>query len=183
VTLAAAESDGDLAARSLAGDQRAFAEIVSRHKQFLYGLTVRLVGGPDDALDVVQEAFVSAHGALKRYDPERPMRTWLARIAINKARDWRRKERVRAVLRSVLPLGDAPDVAADEVSVEQQVSDRAELDAVRREIEKMPAKLREVLVLRTIEGLPQTQVAEMLGISEKSVETRLYRARRHLAER
>lgn len=183
MTLAAAESDGDLAARSLAGDQRAFAEIVSRHKQFLYGLTVRLVGSPDDALDLVQEAFVSAHGALKRYDPERPMRTWLARIAINKARDWRRKERVRAVLRSVLPLGDAPDVAADEVSVEQQVSDRAELAEVRRAIAKMPAKLREVLVLRTIEGLPQLQVAEMLGISEKSVETRLYRARRYLAER
>lgn len=183
MTLAAAGSDGDLAARSLAGDQRAFAEIVSRHKQFLYGLTVRLVGSADDALDLVQEAFVSAHGALKRYDPERPMRTWLARIAINKARDWRRKERVRAVLRSVLPLGDAPDVAADQVSVEQQVSDRAELAEVSRQIAKMPAKLREVLVLRTIEGLPQLQVAEMLGISEKSVETRLYRARRYLAER
>jgi RNA polymerase sigma factor CnrH len=67
--------------------------------------------------------------------------------------------------------------------VDQQVADRAELDEVRRQIAKMPAKLREVLVLRTIEGLPQLQVAEMLGISEKSVETRLYRARRHLTER
>ncbi len=183
MTLPAAESDGELAARSIAGDQRAFALIVGRHKQFLYGLTARLVGNPDDALDLVQEAFVSAHAALKRYDRDRPMRTWLARIAINKARDWRRKERVRAVLRSVLPLGDAPDVAADQVSVDQQVSDRAELDDVRRQIAGMPAKLREVLVLRTVEGLPQAQVAEMLGISEKSVETRLYRARRHLAER
>ena len=183
MTSASADSDGDLAARSIAGDQRAFAQIVGRHKQFLYGLTARLVGNPDDALDLVQEAFVSAHGALKRYDPDRPMRTWLARIAINKARDWRRKERVRAVLRSVLPFGDALDVTADQVPVDQQVSDRAELDAVSRKIARMPAKLREVLVLRTIEELPQAQVAEMLGISEKSVETRLYRARRHLADR
>jgi RNA polymerase sigma factor CnrH len=183
VTPPDAESDGELAARSLAGDQRAFALIVGRHKQFLYGIVARLVGNPDDALDLVQEAFVSAHAALKRYDSDRPMRTWLARIAINKARDWRRKERVRAVLRSVLPLGEAPDVAADQVPVDQQVADRAELDEVRRQIAKMPAKLREVLVLRTIEGLPQLQVAEMLGISEKSVETRLYRARRHLTER
>ena len=182
MTAPSADSDGALAARSIAGDNRAFAEIVGRHKQFLYRLIVRLVGNPDDALDLVQEAFVSAHGALKRYDPDRPMRTWVARIAVNKARDWQRKERVRAVLRSVLPMGDAPDIAADHVSVEQEVSDRAELAAVRRRIAQMPAKLREILVLRTIEGLPQAQVAEMLGISEKAVETRLYRARRHLAD-
>ncbi len=125
---------------------------------------------------------MSAHGALRRYDANRPMRTWLARIAINKARDWQRKERVRAALRSVMPFADAAQVAADEVSVERQVSDRAELDEVRRRISAMPTKLREVLILRTIEELPQVEVAEMLGISEKAVETRLYRARRHLAE-
>ena len=176
------DSDGALAARSIAGDDRAFAEIVRRHKQFLYGLTVRLVGIPDDAVELVQEAFVAAHAALRRYDPDRPMRTWLARIAVNKARDWQRRERVRAVLRSVLPMADAPDVAADQVSVEQAVSDRAELSAVRDRIAKMPTRLREVLVLRAVEGLPQAQVAEMLGISEKAVETRLYRARRHLSD-
>ncbi|VXC61562.1 RNA polymerase sigma factor [Sphingomonas sp. AX6] len=181
MTAPSGDSDGALAARSIAGDDRAFAEIVRRHKQFLYGLTARLVGNPDDALDLVQEAFVSAHGALRRYDPDRPMRTWLARIAVNKARDWQRKERVRAVLRSILPLGDVADVAAEQVSVEQAVSDRADLAEVRDRIAKMPAKLREVLVLRTIEGLPQAQVAELLGISEKAVETRLYRARRHLS--
>ena len=181
MTAPSGDSDGALAARSIAGDNRAFAEIVGRHKQFLYRLIVRLVGDPDDALDLVQEAFVSAHGALRRYDPDRPIRTWLARIAVNKARDWQRKERVRAVLRSILPLGDVADVAAEQVSVEQAVSDRADLAEVCDRVAKMPAKLREVLVLRTIEGLPQTQVAELLGISEKAVETRLYRARRHLS--
>lgn len=175
-----ADSDGALATRSIAGDNRAFAELVGRHKQFLYRLTVRLVGNPDDALELVQEAFVSAHGALRSYDPDRPMRTWLARIAVNKARDWQRKERVRAVLRSVLPSGETPDVAADQASVEQTVSARAELADVRKRIARLPARLREVLVLRTIEGLKQAEVAEMLGIREKAVETRLYRARRRL---
>lgn len=175
-----ADSDGALATRSIAGDSRAFAELVRRHKQFLYGLTVRLVGNPDDALDLVQEAFVSAHGALRRYDPDRPMRTWLARIAINKARDWQRKERVRAVLRGVFPIGESAALAADQASVEQTVSDRAELADVRRRIAQLPTKLREVLVLRTIEGMAQTEVAQTLGISEKAVETRLYRARRRL---
>ncbi len=182
MTAPSGDSDGALAARSIAGDDRAFAEIVGRHKQFLYGMIVRLVGNPDDAVELVQEAFVAAHGALRRYDPDRPMRTWLARIAVNKARDWQRRERVRAVLRSVLPVGAAPDVAADQVSVEQVVFDRTELSAVRDRIAKMPTRLREVLVLRAVEGLPQVQVAEMLGISEKAVETRLYRARRHLSD-
>jgi RNA polymerase sigma factor CnrH len=68
------------------------------------------------------------------------------------------------------------------VSIEQTVSDRAELSVVRHRIAKMPARLREVLVLRAVEGLPQAQVAELLGISEKAVETRLYRARRHLSD-
>lgn len=176
------DSDGALAARSIAGDDRAFAVIVRRHKRFLYSLIARLVDNPDDAIELVQEAFVAAHGALKRYDTEKPMRTWLARIAINKARDWQRKERVRSVLRGMLPIGNAPDVAADQVSVEQVVSDRYELTEVSRRIARMPANLREILVLRTIEGLPQAEVADMLEITEKAVETRLYRARRHLAD-
>lgn len=180
MSVSSGDSDGALATRSIAGDNRAFAELVTRYKQFLYGLTVRLVGNPDDALELVQEAFVAAHGALRNYDASRPMRTWLARIAVNKARDWQRKERVRAVLRNVLPIGEAPDIAANQASVEQTVIDRAELAEVRQRIARLPIRLREVLVMRTIEGWSQAEVAEMLNISEKAVETRLYRARRRL---
>jgi RNA polymerase sigma-70 factor (ECF subfamily) len=65
---------------------------------------------------------------------------------------------------------------------EAQVANRQELDRVMAAIAELPARLKEVLVLRTIEGLSQTETAGIIGVSEKAVETRLYRARAKLAE-
>lgn len=173
-------SDGDLAALSLAGDQAAFSEVVRRHKEALYRLVARIIGDDDEALDVVQEAFVSAHGALRSYDRNRPMRAWLSRIAINKARDWRRRRTVRRLISAVLPMSDADRTVDDTPSAETVASDRQELAGVAAAIAALPTSLRETLVLRTIEGLSQAEVAETLGVSEKAVETRLYRARSRL---
>lgn len=88
-------SDGELASLSLVGREAAFTEIVRRHRSVLYRLALGNVGDADEALDIVQETFVAAHLALKHYDPDRPMRAWLAAIAINKCRDWRRRRAVR----------------------------------------------------------------------------------------
>ena len=176
-------SDGDLAALSLAGGQAAFAEIVRRHKQPLHRLVARIIGDDDEALDIVQDAFVAAHGALRSYDPARPMRAWLSRIAINKARDWRRRRAVRRLISAVLPLSDADRTADDTPSAETVASDRQEFAVVAAAIAALPSNLREALVLRTIEGLSQAEAAETLGVSEKTVETRLYRARLKLAGR
>ena len=176
-------SDGDLAELSLAGEQAAFAEVVHRHKEPLHRLVARIIGDDHEALDVVQEAFVSAYGALRHYDPSRPMRAWLSRIAINKARDWRRRRAVRRMISAVLPISAADHAADDTPSAETVASDRQELAGVAAAIAGLPSNLRETLVLRTIEGLSQAEVAETLGVSEKAVETRLYRARLKLAER
>ena len=176
-------SDGDLAALSLAGEQAAFSEVVRRHKQPLHRLVARIIGDDDEALDVVQDAFIAAHGALRSYDPTRPMRAWLSRIAINKARDWRRRRAVRRLISAVLPMPDADLTADDAPSAETVASDRQELACVAAAIARLPSNLRETLVLRTIEGLSQAEVAETLRVSEKAVETRLYRARLKLAQR
>lgn len=175
--------DGDLAALSLAGDQAAFSEVVRRHKEPLHRLVARIIGDDDEALDVVQDAFIAAHGALRNYDQNRPMRAWLSRIAINKARDWRRRRAVRRLISAVLPLSDADRTADDTPSVETVVGDRQELAEVEAAIAGLPSNLREALVLRTIEGRSQAEAAETLGVSEKAVETRLYRARQKLSER
>lgn len=176
-------SDGELAALSLAGGQAAFSALVRRHKEPLHRLIARLIGDNEEALDLVQDAFIAAHGALRSYDQNRPMRAWLSRIAINKARDWRRRRAVRRLISAVLPLSDADRTADDAPSIETVVSDRQELAEVEAAIAALPFNLREVLVLRTIEGLSQAEVAEALRVSEKAVETRLYRARLKLVER
>lgn len=176
-------SDGELAALCLAGRQAAFAEIVRRHKEPLHRLVARIIGDDNEALDIVQEAFVSAHRALRSYDMARPMRAWLSRIAINKARDWRRRRTVRRLISVILPIDHATNAIDETPSVETRAADRQELEHVASAIAALPGNLRETLVLRTIEGLSQAETAETLGVSEKAVETRLYRARQKLAER
>jgi len=177
----AAEPDAALAARALAGEDRAFAELVGRYKQALFRVVYRVAGNEEDAREILQDAFAAAHGALRRYDAARPMQAWLTTIALNKARDWRRRESVRRLLRAVLPVSAAADVADTEVPVDDAAADRQQLALVKARIAALPANLREVLVLRTLEGLSQAETAAILGVTEKAVETRLYRARQQLA--
>jgi len=68
---------------------------MARHKGWLYQFIRRYVADRDDAYDVLQESFVSAWGALGRFDPERPLEAWLRRIALNKCRDRARRSAVR----------------------------------------------------------------------------------------
>lgn len=180
----AALTDGELAALSLAGRQTAFAEILRRHREPIYRIVVGNVADSDEALDLVQETFVSAWRALRRYDPERPMRGWLTTIALNKCRDWGRRRAVRRLFARALPLdGGVERVAEDRALPDAEAADRAELARTSLVIADLPATLREVLVLRTLEGLNQAEAAGALGISEKAVETRLYRARQLLRDR
>jgi RNA polymerase sigma factor CnrH len=174
-------SDGELAALTLAGRQSAFTEIMQRHKEPIYRLVLGYVGNPDDALDLVQECFVSAYRNLESYDPERPLRAWLARIAINKCRDWARRRAVRKFFTFAKPMEAAAGVADPAPAADKTAEDREALAALRNAIAALPRSLKEPLVLRTIEGLSQAEAAAALGISEKAVETRLYRARARLA--
>lgn len=101
---------------------------------------------------------------------------------INKAHDWARRRRVRQFFSFALPLEEARGIAETGPDAEQQVSDREELDRTMAALAKLPARLKEVLVLRTIEGMSQSEAAGVLGVSEKAIETRLYRARANLSK-
>lgn len=174
-------TDGELAALSNAGRDAAFAEIVRRYREILYRLALANLADPDDALDVVQEAFIAAHQSLGRFDLERPMRPWLVRIALNRCRDRHRHRRVRRLLMPFANNDSAIELIADDRPMQDdEVFDREELAKSLRAISAFPAAIREPLVLRTIEGLSQSETAEILGITEKAVETRLRRARERL---
>jgi RNA polymerase sigma factor (sigma-70 family) len=177
-------SDGELAALSLVGRDAAFAEIVHRHRQAVFRLIRSYIGDADEALDLSQDTFIAAHRALRRYDQTRPLRTWLSAIALNKCRDWSRKRTVRRLLSFAVPIGaEAEAVADDRAGVDVAAADRQELDRVSRAIAQLPAVLKEPLILRTIEGLSQAETAAILLVSEKTIETRLYRARAKLLKK
>lgn len=176
-------SDGELATLSVAGRDVAFAELVRRHRSAVYRLIIGNVAEADEALDLVQETFVSAHRAMNRFDGARPMRAWLAAIALNKCRDWARRRAVRRFIFFARPIDEVAEVLADDrPGHDVQAADRQELERLRRAITDLPASLREPLVLHTVEGMSQAETAAVLSITEKAVETRLRRARIKLHE-
>lgn len=172
--------DHELSSLAVAGQAQAFRELMRRHKDPVYRLIRNNVGDPNEALDLLQESFVSAFGAIHRYDPDRPFRHWIARIALNKCRDWARRRAVRSFFSLARPIERDMDFGRDAPGPAREAESRAELLRVEREIAKLPQPLREVLILRTIEEASQAETAAILGISEKAVETRLYRARGQL---
>ena len=181
MTLALGEcSDGELAALALGGRQSAFSELLGRHRGSVFRLVRGSIGDEDAALDITQEAFIAAFAALKSYDGTRPFKTWVSRIAINKCRDWARRRAVRRFFSFALPIEAAATVADEGIPADRQLAGQIELARVREAIAKLPPAIREPLILHTIEGLTQAETAEILGISGKAVETRIYRARKAL---
>ena len=177
-------SDQDLAALARAGRDDAYRELLSRYKAPVYRLIVKHIGDPDEALDLTQETFLAGFSALSRYDGDRPFRIWIARIAINKCRDWRRRQRVRQlfIFSAATSDDEIEQVPDDAPSAHASAASKMELEKLSTAIAALPSSLREVLLLRTVEGLNQSEAALALSISGKAVETRLYRARVRLAE-
>ncbi|HEX7819451.1 MAG TPA: sigma-70 family RNA polymerase sigma factor [Sphingobium sp.] len=174
--------DGTLAARALAGSEDACRMLMQRHRDGIYRLVRAQIEDADAALDVTQESFIAAFANLHRYDLARPFRHWIVRIAINKCRDWRRRRAVRAFFTRARPLEEGLAVADTEPGPDAQVQGRHELARVRKAIDALPEGLRSVLLLRAVAGMSQLEVAGILGITAKAVETRLYRARAKLTE-
>ena len=175
-------SDQDLAAFARAHREDAYRELLRRHKTGIYRLIVKQIGDADEAMDLTQESFVAGFSALDRYDGDRSFRTWIAHIALNKCRDWARRRRVRAFFSRALPLESAHHVASDNPGPDAETTDKRELARVRGAIDLLPQNLREVLLLRGVDEVSQAETAMILQVSEKTVETRLYRARSRLRE-
>jgi RNA polymerase sigma-70 factor (ECF subfamily) len=174
-------SDGELATLALDRRSGAFPVLMRRHEARLYRLIRSHVGDNDEVFDLVQESFVAAWLALKSYDPTRPFGTWLARIAINKSRDWGRRRAVRRFFTFAAPLNAAAlEIAEDGIGADVVAADRQSLAAVARAIPDLPAQLKEPLILCAVDGMSQADAALVLGISEKAVETRIRRARQRL---
>jgi RNA polymerase sigma-70 factor (ECF subfamily) len=178
----AACSDGELAALALSGRQAAYRALMDRHRAVAFRLARNLCGDEDAALDITQASFIAAFTALNRYDGERSFAHWLARIVINKSHDWARRRKVRQFFALAWPLDEARSIADGSPDPERQAADRRELERAMAAIAQLPARLKEVLILRTLEGLNQAETAQLLGTSEKAIETRLYRARAKLSE-
>jgi RNA polymerase sigma-70 factor (ECF subfamily) len=165
------DPDGPLVDRAKRGDRWAFEQLVERHQHRLFTLAARTLGSPDDAGDAVQEAFLRAWLSLPRFRGGALFSTWLYRICLNAAHDQRLKRRAEPV-----ELVERPDprdaFAASELSGELQDA----LDA-------LDETYRVAVVLYDVLGCSYAEIAEMTGVPEGTVKSRIYRGRTELAQR
>ncbi len=179
----AAVSERDLVLRTRAGESAAFGELVERHMQRAYYSALGLVGSPEDARDLSQEAFVRAFRARAKLDPEFPFYAWLyqilRRLCFNFTRDRKLHQQKLKDAASWLEHETRSRIGESDPATKLE---RAETIAqVQASIETLPDREREVLVLKEFEGLRYREIADLLDIPIGTVMSRLYTARRHLA--
>ena len=160
------------------GDRNAFNELVRSTYRDIYSLAYRLTGNRDDAGDVVQDAYVRAYRAIRRFRGDSSFSTWMYRITSNCASTHlSRRTRQRTEELS----NDAPIV---DLRPEQDPSLRAEAAVLRHHIDRairsLPERLRQVVVLRDLHDLSHSEIAAELGITTSAAKVRLHRARQRL---
>ncbi len=172
--------DTELMRRVQTGDEAALGALMQRWELAVKAVIGRIVLNASEAEELAQETFVRLWQQRGRYHPDAPFRPWIFAIAVNLARNrlrwWKR--------RPVVALEDWTDVPTEDGAVadgETRLLDRAErATAVRDAIARLPADLRETIVLFEYEGMSYAEIAETVGASSKAVENRIARAREKL---
>ena len=152
-----------------------FDEIVENYSDFVYNVAYRMMGEPQDAEDVSQDAFISAYRAFERFRGESKVTTWLYRITVNAALMKLRKEKKARTLTST-GLDDV--VIADWSDAPERFATNSELgNKIKEGIAMLPADLQAAVVLRDVEELSNSEAADILDITVSSLKSRLHRGR------
>jgi len=184
--------DRELVDAARAGDRDAFRALFDRYHRRAFSLAYGVVHNQDDALDIVQDAFIKAHRYLDRFEGTSTFYTWLYRIVMNLAIDHIRKHRrLRSVELTDAAVGGGEDgetaVGGDALlpRILGGNPGRALLDKeIRERIDRALAELSEnhraVLVMRELEGLSYEEMAQVMGCSKGTIMSRLFHARRNM---
>jgi RNA polymerase sigma-70 factor (ECF subfamily) len=185
-------SDAALIACIAAGQDKALDLLMQRYKKRLYAFIYRYLREEETAYDIIQETFIRVYRHARRYKPDYAASTWIYSIAMNLCRDHARRQKLRRwVSLDWMPGSDDQenehslhDIIPDPSSnVEHLLEVKESLTLMRNAIERLPHDLKTALILFHLEGYSQEKCAETLGVTTKTIETRVYRARKMLAEK
>ena len=182
-------ADTALVQRAQANDRAAFNEIVLRYKSKVYNYISRMVHSASDAEDLTQETFVRAYVSIRSFQSRASLNTWLFRIATNLCIDHSRKVKTHAQTTSLSVENeddesdtqrDIPDLAFDpqRLLLNKELGRRLE-----ESLRELPEKLRTVVVLYDIEGLPYEEISSIVGCPLGTVKSRLFNARASLRDK
>ncbi|HMJ14223.1 MAG TPA: sigma-70 family RNA polymerase sigma factor [Polyangiaceae bacterium] len=172
--------------RLIARDERAFNELVQTYERRVYLLVFRMLGRREEAEDMAQEVFVQVFKAIGQFRGESKLSTWIYRIAVNvcknRAKYWvRRHDAQQDEFESAaehLPATDARAVTFAEVARPDHAVEGFQMERiVQRAISELEPDFREVLILRDVEELSYEEIAEITGLADGTVKSRIFRAR------
>ena len=178
------DPDRELVARWQAGDDAAFEALVRRHESRVYRLLLRMMGSPEEAEDVAQETFLNLHRHGRRFRGEARFSTFVYRVAANAALNRRRSlGRRRARIEKLIQRQAAGDDLPTTPRNPEDATLGSELSLhVREALDKLSPSLRMPVVLYDLEGLAYGEIAEVLGVAEGTVKSRIHRARKALRD-
>ena len=174
--------DGQLARRAAGGDGVAFETLVLRHETPLRKLVYGYVLDWEAAEDVAQDAFLLAFRKLDRLDEHAAFKSWLYRIAINRAHDELRR-RTRWGRRLDRSVGDEALAEMPAPGAESRVESRLLRRALVRALAELPKSQRTAVILKDVVGMKYVEIAELLGCPIGTAQIRVYRGRRSLRRR
>ena len=171
--------DNTLVHRAQIGDEGAFADLMREYYPLVYAIVIRIVGNSHDAEEVVQDAFFNAYRGLTQLKDATKFKSWLAEIAQNCARNWLRKQRgdtvsIDEVSEQMLQTQDSPD---------ERLTRLEQRELIRRTIEMLPQKDREIARAFYLEGASYDELTSTHGLSYNAIASRLSRAKRQLSKR
>ena len=184
---AALLSDIELVKKTVSGDRQAYRDLVEKYQQRIYSIAYGVLHNREDSLDVCQDVFIKAYRKLEKFRGESSFYTWLYRIAINMAIDYRRKRKIVVEVEYDDKIGTDDETEKPGITAQSEIPsetlDRKEINKLVMEaIQALPDEQKTVLILREIEGLAYDEIAKTTGISIGTVMSRLHYGRRKLRE-
>ena len=184
--LAAGPDDLELVARCQAGDASAFNELVTRYRNRAYAMIYNMVRNEQDAWDLAQDGFVKAWKSIGKFRGQSSFYTWLYRILMNVTIDSLRRKQIEGGtefddeigLQNVAP--GAATAPRGEMEPARKLSDKEIRQRIDEAIAKLSPEHRVAIVMREIDGLEYTEIAEQMGCSLGTVMSRLFYARKKL---
>ncbi len=194
-----AKAEDQLIAKLKRGDEGAFDELVNQHHSALIRMAMGYVADREVAEEVVQDTWMAVIESLNRFEGRSSLRTWICGILIHKAKDRGVREKRHTTFSAFESYDDDNDEAVDpsrfqqtgewaghwafppqpwdDQTPEKLLASKQAVDCMQRAIEALPATLKEVLILRDVEGVEAKEVCEILKITETNLYVRLHRAR------
>ncbi len=174
----------ELVERAKAGDQKAYTKLLSRYRDSIYFMLLKMVGNKVDAEDLTIEAFGKAFRNIELYSPSYAFSTWLFKIASNNGIDFLRRKRCKLV--SIDQEADDKDdggsvrqitVCADDPDPSESMITSQTVDAVRAVVDKLKPRYKTLVELRYFKELSYEEIAEQLQMPLGTVKAQLFRSR------